>query len=266
MGNNELVTVVIPCYNYGQFLGEAIDSVLQQPDQALEVIVVDDGSSDNTSEVSSYYKKSHDNIQYIYQRNQGPSAARNSGIAASHGKYIVFLDADDRMKKSFLAKCLRVMQQNPTVSFVYTQMEYFGRESKISEFTDYNLEMLKCDNFINASALFRRNVFDDLLYDRRLRSGLEDWDVYLALASRGMHGKLLNEPLLLYRKHDAGVVSMTDRMQKQSLYLHAKLRIQLKHIGLVGFQNFLKTVNQYQSYKLTQAKTFVKKIVKRREE
>ncbi|PIQ21561.1 MAG: glycosyl transferase family 2, partial [Cytophagales bacterium CG18_big_fil_WC_8_21_14_2_50_42_9] len=86
-----VVTIVIACFNHGHFLQEAIDSVLQQTYPKLEIIVVDDGSSDNTKEVAQQYPQ----VRYIYQANQGLSAARNTGIKHSTGACLIFLDADD---------------------------------------------------------------------------------------------------------------------------------------------------------------------------
>src|ERR687890_856397 len=88
-----LVSVVIPCYNQAHFLGEAIESVLAQSYPRFEIIVVDDGSTDDTSKVAAR----HPGGRYVYQNNQGVSAARNSGLARSEGEYVVFLDADDRL-------------------------------------------------------------------------------------------------------------------------------------------------------------------------
>ena len=89
------VSVVITCYNHGNFLAEAIRSVQRQTYQPIEIIVVDDGSTDNTREVAKGFPE----VNYIFQKNAGLSAARNTGVTASLGKYIVFLVADDRLLK-----------------------------------------------------------------------------------------------------------------------------------------------------------------------
>src|ERR687894_2072239 len=101
-GEGGLVTVVIPCYNQAHFLGEAIESVLSQTYPHFEIVVVDDGSTDNTSEVASGYPP--DKVRLIRQENKGLSAARNAGLGRSGGEYVVFLDSDDRL----LAEALEV--------------------------------------------------------------------------------------------------------------------------------------------------------------
>src|SRR5918995_1252705 len=109
-----LVSVVIPCYNQAHFLVEAIESVLAQSYPRFEIVVVDDGSTDDTSEVAARYP----GVRYVYQNNQGVSAARNSGLARSEGEYVVFLDADDRLLPEALEAGLRCLEARPECAFV----------------------------------------------------------------------------------------------------------------------------------------------------
>src|ERR671910_2125032 len=110
-----LVSVVIPCYNQAHFLGEAIESVLSQTYPHFEVVVVDDGSPDNTQEVASRYP----GVRYIRQENQGLAGARNAGIRRSNGSYLVFLDADDRLLADALEAGLASLKEHPECSFVF---------------------------------------------------------------------------------------------------------------------------------------------------
>src|SRR5919199_424046 len=108
-----VVSVVIPCYNQAHFLGEAIESVLAQSHPHFEIVVVNDGSTDNTSEVATRYP----GVRCIRQDNQGLSAARNSGLARSGGKYVVFLDADDRLLPEALEAGLECLKAHPECAF-----------------------------------------------------------------------------------------------------------------------------------------------------
>src|SRR5918995_6377717 len=108
-----LVSVVIPCYNQAHFLGEAIVSVLAQSYPRFEIIVVDDGSTDDTPEVAARYP----GVRYVYQNNQGVSAARNSGLARSEGEYVVFLDADDRLLPEALETGLKCLKTHSGCAF-----------------------------------------------------------------------------------------------------------------------------------------------------
>src|SRR5215212_9338337 len=109
-----LVSVIIPCYNQAHFLGEAIESVLSQSYKNFEIIVVDDGSSDNTSEVASSYEE----VRLVRQENRGLSAARNAGITHSEGEYLVFLDADDRLLPKALEAGLECFEAHPECALV----------------------------------------------------------------------------------------------------------------------------------------------------
>src|SRR5215204_1649122 len=110
-----LVSVVIPCYNQAHFLAEAITSALAQTYPHLDIVVVDDGSTDNTGEVAAGYP----GVRYVRQANQGLAAARNTGLRHSHGSYLVFLDADDRLLPQAVEVGLRQLQVHPECAFAF---------------------------------------------------------------------------------------------------------------------------------------------------
>jgi glycosyltransferase involved in cell wall biosynthesis len=195
---NPLVTVVIPCFNYAQYLAEAVDSALGQRYPRIEVVVVDDGSTDDTLAVLEAYGES---IRVLTQERGGPARARNRGAAVARGEFIVFLDADDVLEDAFVERCLTPLQSDSTLAFTYCQTRFFGASSGVSAWPEYDLERLKLSNFINVSALIRADVVRRLPFDPRLRLGLEDWDFYLGLAELGWAGARVNEPLLRYRRH-----------------------------------------------------------------
>src|SRR5918995_2122102 len=116
----DLVTVVIPCYNQAHFLSEAIESVLAQDHPHIEVVVVDDGSTDNTAKVAARCPQVH----LIRQHNQGLSAARNAGLESSHRDYIVFLDADDRLLPGAVGAGLEVLRAHPECAFAFGHYRY----------------------------------------------------------------------------------------------------------------------------------------------
>src|SRR5215204_5307150 len=119
-----LVSVIIPCYNQAHFLGEAIESVLAQSYPHFEIIVVDDGSTDNTFEVASHYSK----VRLIRQENRGVSRARNAGLRESEGSYVVFLDADDRLLPGALDAGLECFEAHPESAFVDGDYRYIGAD------------------------------------------------------------------------------------------------------------------------------------------
>ena len=122
-----LVTVVIPCYNQAHFLGEAIGSVLNQSYRNFEIIVVDDGSTDNTSEVASHYEE----VRLVRQENRGLAGARNRGLGEANGEFLVFLDADDRLLPGALEAGLGRFEANPECAFVSGQARRIAEDGTL---------------------------------------------------------------------------------------------------------------------------------------
>lgn len=222
--SNKLVSIIIPCFNYGNFLHEAIESVLAQTYNNYEILVIDDGSTDDTKTIASKFKNK---IKYYYKRNGGDSDARNYGLTKAMGEYIVFLDADNKLDENFLVKTLNFIESNNNIAYVYTQLKYFGLLNGQSKFDDYNLEKLKYNNFIDACALIKSYIFHHVKYDINFKV-FQDWDFYLSLSEKGFKGKLLDEPLVYYRKHETSQIS---KLKDGSLSneRNAYIKIFLKH-------------------------------------
>ncbi len=189
-----LVSVVITCYNHGRFLPDAIDSVFSQhwelsgsfaPQWSpFEILVVDDGSTDDTRAVAKRYPR----VRYIYQSNQGLSAARNTGIKKSKGDFLVFLDADDWLYSNALFVGLEFMQSHPEVAFVSGKFDKVDIDKNLisaegKDFAqDYYLRLLE-GNYIamHATVMYRRELFDTFAFDTSLNA-CEDYDMYLKIA------------------------------------------------------------------------------------
>lgn len=179
-----LVSVIIPCYNHGRYLSKAIESVIKQTYANFEIIVVDDGSTDNTKEIAQSYQK----VKYVFQFNQGLSAARNTGIDQCNGNYLVFLDADDWLLTDALMINLDFLQASPQLAFVSGGHRlFFCKDQTTHEVTnileaDHYCHLLE-RNFIGmiATVMFQRWIFDFFRYDTKLEA-CEDYDLYLKVA------------------------------------------------------------------------------------
>ncbi|HJU83895.1 MAG TPA: glycosyltransferase [Holophagaceae bacterium] len=206
-----LVSIVIASYNYGRFLDEAIRSALAQTHQPVEVIVVDDGSQDDSVSVA----KAHP-VRLITQANQGVSAARNVGARAAGGAFLVFLDADDALEPEYVECCLRTLQAAPLeVAYAYTGMRYFGSETGLFESRPFDPKALGEGNYIHAAALLRREAFEAVGgFDPAWREGLEDYELWVRMLDRGYRGVLVPEPLLRYRRHGPSRNLMSGSTQK----------------------------------------------------
>jgi len=180
-----LVSVIIPCYNQAHFLDEAIESVLAQTYSSREIIVVDDGSTDNTATVA----RCHSPVGYIYQENAGPSAARNTGVKESRGEYLVFLDADDRLLPEALEIGVGCLRQHPECAFasgfcrlIVADGSLLGKPEQPSIARDYYLEFLR-RNYIwcPGSVIYQRSIFEIVKgFDTSL-GRCEDYDLFLRI-------------------------------------------------------------------------------------
>jgi len=202
------VSVVIPCFNLGQYLEEAVDSVFAQTFQDFEIFIVDDGSTDKaTQELLATYKRPR--MRVLRTENRGLSAARNTGAANTTGKYICMLDADDRLDSRYMQMSVTALDSDPSISFVSHWCRVFGDEA-------YDWKPDRCDfptlldvNTVNGAALVRRSALEAVGgFDESMRTGCEDWDLWIAMVARGFTGRILPEVLYYYRRR-AGSMSRT---------------------------------------------------------
>jgi len=197
---NNLVSLIVPCYNQSQFLPETLQCVLDQTYQNWECIVVNDGSPDNTEEVALSWVKRDSRFRYLLKQNGGVSEARNWGIKQSSGKYILPLDADDVIEKTYLEKSVQVLDQNETIGIVYCRAAYFGDKKGSWEIPEHSLKRSLFFNTIFCTALFRRSDFDKTEgYKTNMIHGYEDWDFWLYLIEQGVSVYKIPEKLFFYR-------------------------------------------------------------------
>jgi glycosyltransferase involved in cell wall biosynthesis len=238
----DAVSVVIPCFGYAHYLGEAIESVLAQTAPPGDILVVDDGSPDDTAGVTRRYADR--GVRYLRRPNGGPAAARNTGASACTGEYVVFLDADDRLEARYLAAtCAALDSAAPDVGYAYTQCRYFGAIDGTTNFPEWDLGRLLRWNFVHASALVALDLVRAHPFDEGLHLGIEDWDFYLTLAEEGVRGTLVDEPLLWYRKHDGG--SRGDTLERDRTADREFRRVLRKHWRLQGVRGALRVEGYY---------------------
>lgn len=202
-----LVTIIITNYNYADYIGQAIESALHQTYPNLEVMVIDDGSTDGSQNIISSYP-----ILIFEQENHGLCATRNRGANLANGDYLVFLDADDTLEATYVARCLEVLaKETSDVAYVYTQMHIFGDCDYLFLSKPFDArELMRHGNFIHASSLIRKSSFLECGgYDIDWLDPFEDYLLYVKLLSKGYQGRLVPEPLLNYRKHGVSRNSMT---------------------------------------------------------
>jgi glycosyltransferase involved in cell wall biosynthesis len=193
------VSVVIPCYNAGDYLEEAVQSALAQNYRDLEVIVVDDGSTDErTKEILDSANWPRTTV--IRQPNGGPSAARNRAVGAATGEFILPLDADDKIDPSYVEKAVAIMQAQPDVGIVYCQAHKFGVEAGAWQLPAYSINELVIDNVIFCTSLYRKDDWSRVGgYNESLRHGMEDYEFWIKLVQLGREVRRIEESLFYYR-------------------------------------------------------------------
>jgi glycosyltransferase involved in cell wall biosynthesis len=202
-----MVSVIIPCYNLGAYLDEAVASVLSQTYQTFEILIVDDGSTDDaTRALLEGYRRPKTEV--IRTAHQGVSAARNVGIARARGNYLCALDADDRLDPTYFEKAVAVLDADPDVAFVSCWLRAFGDEQWEWTPERCDLPTLLWEDTVLTAALVRREVMIAAGgYDTKMPAqGGEDWDLWLTLAGRGCRGTILRDVLFNYRRR-AGSLS-----------------------------------------------------------
>lgn len=225
---SKLVSVIIPCFNHGSYLHESVGSVLAQSYKNVEIIVVDDGSRDNTAQIA----KQMEGVRYVFQENQGLSAARNTGIGHSKGDYLLFLDADDWLLPNGIATNISYFQNTEDLGFVTgNYISYYadnGQEKKMNRVIkqDPYADLLLYNHIkMHASVLFPRWVLEKYRYDTSLRAS-EDWDLYLSITR---HHSILqhNEPIAVYRRYS------TSMSRNNIVMLNTGLQVLAKQKGLI---------------------------------
>jgi len=207
MNHQPLVSVIVPCYKQAEFLPEALDSVLAQTCQEWECIIVNDGSPDNTEEVAQAWLAKDARFKYLQQENRGLAGARNAGIRSSSGKYILPLDADDRIGPEYLMKAVAALETDSQLKLVYCRADFFGEKCGEWTLPDYSPAGLLARNVFFSSAVFRRVDFDTVRgYDESFRDGHEDWDFWISILLPDGKVLKLPETLFFYRIRNSSMV------------------------------------------------------------
>ena len=195
------VSVVIPCYNYGEYLAEAVESVLASGYDNLEIIIVDDGSDDReTIELLDNF--SRPNTRIIRQPHHGVVSARNNGIQEASGEYILPLDADDMIVPEFIRRAAAVLDANPDIGIVYSDYQYIGDRNTVAHAPVWDSLRLLYENLLINSSFFRKKDWERVGgYKKEMEQGYEDWEFWISLSEIGVTGYRIPEPFVYYRIH-----------------------------------------------------------------
>jgi glycosyltransferase involved in cell wall biosynthesis len=226
------VSVVTPAYNAAAFVRETIDYVRSQTFEDWELLVVDDGSTDNTAAIVEEYAKRDVRIRLLRQRNMGPSAARNRAMRAARGAFFAFLDSDDQWHPEFLASQLEVFAHYPDTALVTTNAYYLGgpcagqpRRALVDGHPVLTLEnIIENDSAVFIMTVFRREVFECVGGLDESQWTSEDYDFWIRAALAGFVFRVNSRPLALYRRRPGSLSDDNARMLKGILHTYSKAR------------------------------------------
>jgi len=220
----EQISVVIPCYNQGRYIDEAVDSVLAQSRRPVEIVIVNDGSTDqDTNDLLAAYDRP--GCRVLQTGNRGLPAARNTGIRAAAGEYICCLDADDRYHPEYFARAAAVLESDREQQYgaVPAWVRFFGSSDILWKTMGHNSEgfasyMQGLRNNIQSATIFRRKCWEEIGgFDESMTLGYEDWDFWIKMLHRGYQWFCLEEPLIYYRQKEQSMVTRADEERPRLL-------------------------------------------------
>lgn len=214
-----LVSIIIPTYNYGEFITEALECSLQQTYENKEIIVVDDGSNDNTNEIVSSYKNK---IRYFYQHNKGAPTARNQGVKLAKGDFITFLDADDTTPQDKLEILMEYLLENSSVYIVFGQT----MRLKLSKYIDGkpHFEEFESPNYRKSlpSSIIRKSLFDKIGVFNESLHYCDDSDWIMRAQEMGITMRFIPKLTLYYRRHHRNITNQIEKGNHYSIRMIKK--------------------------------------------
>ncbi|WP_213520195.1 glycosyltransferase [Nonlabens sp.] len=219
------VSVIVPCYNQGEYLDDSLQSVFNQGFENWECIIIDDGSTDNSAVIASQWVAKDHRFKLVSINNAGVSNARNQGIDNAQGTFILPLDADDYINSNYLERAVAIFKNTPTYKVVYGKAMLVGDKQGLWELPSFNLKALALANTIYVSAMFKK---EDYLriggYDLTMDKGLEDWEFWIRLLKEDPQVFFLNELCFYYRikKTSRNTLLTPDNIQAIKSYIVKK--------------------------------------------
>lgn len=224
------VSIIIPCYKQAHYLPEAVGSVVAQTFTDWEIIIVDDGSPDQTAAAARQLMKQYPDrrLRLLEKKNGGLAHARNAGIGAAAGAYILPLDADDKIAPAMLEKTVALLDNNPGVAIAYTDVAHFGAVEKTIQAAEFDFKKLCLNNQLNYCSLYRREAWERAGgYNSNMIWGYEDWDFWISCGEQGLRAQRIPGALLQYRVKDSSMYTEAVARDKE-----LRARIVLNHSSL----------------------------------
>lgn len=251
------VSIIIPCYNQGKYVAEAINSALRQTFEDIEIVCVNDGSTDNSVEIIKSFENKYKNFIFLNnEENRGVIYSRNFAIKNCNGTYILPLDADDIIEPTYVEKAVKILDNNPNIGIVYCKAKIFGNYDKYWNLKPFNKSDILYENCIFCSALFRKSDFLKIGgYNNNMKYGCEDHDLWLSFIEQGLEVFQINEILFSYRQYDETsrtTISLKNKKEIWNNLIKNHINLYLNDENFLErliFSNPIKTNKKYKKYK-----------------
>lgn len=269
--NTTKISIIVPCYNQAAYLEDSLSSILEQNYENWECIIVNDGSTDITDKVAKKWIEKDLRFKYVTIENGGLSNARNIGIEKAKGKYILPLDADDKISKDYVQLAVKAFEKDNELTVVYCKAQKFGAVNELWNLKPFSLRKLATINMIFCSGIFKKVDWENAGgYDIKMIYGLEDWEFWISILKHGGKVKQLDEIGFYYRIKEDSMLTNIDEEKRQYLYNY----VSVKHAGFFveqfgSFQELLhknyilkKEFNQLSSSRKQALKVLIKSLFK----
>ncbi len=249
---NELVSIIVPCYNQSEYMDECLNSVLNQTYENWECIIVNDGSPDNTEEVALKWQSKDSRFIYLKKENGGLSSARNFGISNARGKYILPLDCDDKIGNNYTKNALKIFEHTSNIGIVYCKAVFFGTINGKWKLPRFNKKYLLCANHIFCSAFFLKEDWSKIGgYDENMKQGWEDWEFWIRLLYLlDKTAYRLNYTGFYYRRKDISMGNSVVEDKEKKIQIHEYVYEKHKNIYIDTFGHPIQMYNQIYGLKM----------------
>lgn len=237
------LSIIIPCFNHGKVIDEALNSVFEQSYNDYEVIVINDGSTDGyTNEKLSELERK--GVFVLHQPNQGLATARNNGIKLAKGEYILPLDSDNRLKKDCISFFLDELKKSGA-DIIYGDAEFFGDKEGKWESGKFDIKKLMANNYIDACSIYRKNVWSSIGgYDPNMPvMGYEDWDFWLNAAFKKFKFRYFEKIFFDYRSSSESMIKTISEENRRKVFAYVMNKYSSEY-----YQMFYKYYRFYEHY------------------
>jgi len=251
---NEMVSIIVPCYNQAQYLEECLQSILNQTYENWECLIVNDGSTDSTEKIALQWKEKDPRFIYLKKENGGLSRARNYGITKAKGKYILPLDSDDKIGKEYLKLGIYKLEKNKNIGVVYCKANFFGQHKGRWKLPPFNKKHLLCENHIFCSGIYLKEDWEKIGgYDINMKYGWEDWEFWINLLyTLNKTAYKLNYLGFYYRRKENSMGNFVANNEKIKLEIydyiynkHKKIYIEILGHPIISYKKIMKLEKKF---------------------